>query len=56
MMLRRLRAKLFDRLRPVLKFELSVQQTCTLFILAIVVLHVGGILWILVTDETKIIP
>ena len=56
MLFRRLRTKLWDLLRQTVNFELSVQEKCTLFVFAIVAVHVGGIVWILITDETKILP
>ena len=56
MLFRRLRTKLWDCVRQTLTFELTVQEKCTLFVFAIVAVHVGGIVWILITDETKIIP
>jgi len=31
--------------------ELSVQQKCTLFLFVIAAIHVGGLIWILVSED-----
>ena len=37
-------------LRRLTNWELTVQQKCTLFLMGIVVLHVGGLIWIILAD------
>ena len=56
MNLRRIKTKAVDYLRQIVKFELTLQEKCTLFIMAIVAVHVGGIIWILIADENKFLP